>query len=85
MTSEMANISPFAILPYSVYPLFLIIATCITIQAGLLRTAEEKTEKNRQKKAIIKIGFFGKIDKDRKKSALTYRGNDDIIALSLFS
>ena len=39
---EMANISPFAILPYSVYPLFLIIATCITIQAGLLRTAEEK-------------------------------------------
>ena len=45
MTSEMANISPFAILPYSVYPLFLIIATCITIQAGLLRTAEEKQKK----------------------------------------
>ncbi len=42
MTSEMANISPFAILPYSVYPLFLVIATCVTIQAGLLRTPEEK-------------------------------------------
>lgn len=42
MTSEMAKISPFSILPYSVYPLFLIIATCVTIQVGLLRTAEEK-------------------------------------------
>lgn len=31
MTSEMAKISPFSILPYSVYPLFLIIATCVTI------------------------------------------------------
>lgn len=42
MTSEMANISPFAILPYSIYPLLLVIATCVTIQAGLLRTPEEK-------------------------------------------
>ena len=59
MTSEMANISPFAILPYSVYPLFLIIATCITIQAGLLRTAEEK-QKKLGRKSNNKIGFFGK-------------------------
>ena len=42
MTSEMARISPFEILPYSVYPLFLVIAACVTIQTGHLRTSEEK-------------------------------------------
>ena len=42
ITSEMAKISPLTIVPYSVYPFFLIIAACVTIQTGLLRTAEEK-------------------------------------------
>ena len=42
ITSGLAKISPLSILPYSFYPLFLVIATCVTIQAGLLRTPEEK-------------------------------------------
>lgn len=36
------RITPLSIIPYSVYPFFLIIAACVTIQAGLLRTKEEK-------------------------------------------
>lgn len=42
ITSELAKISPLSIVPYSVYPFFLIIAACVTIQTGLLKTAEEK-------------------------------------------
>lgn len=44
ITSEMAKISPLSIFPYSVYPFFLVIAACVTIQTGLLRTAEEKQD-----------------------------------------
>ena len=44
MVSEMAGVSPVSIIAYSYYMYFLILATCITIHFGLLRTAEEKAK-----------------------------------------
>ena len=38
----MGHVSPIDILKFAYYPVFLIIATLITIKFGLLRTSEEK-------------------------------------------
>ena len=40
--TELAGCTPLDVLPYSFYMFALIIATCVTIQFGLLRTPEEK-------------------------------------------
>lgn len=40
--TELAGFTPLDVLPYSFYMFALIIATCVTIQFGLLRTPEEK-------------------------------------------
>lgn len=42
MITAMAGVSPIAVLKHSYYMFFLIIAVCVTIQFGLLRTREEK-------------------------------------------
>jgi Na+/H+ antiporter NhaC len=42
LASTLAGISPFEILKYSYYPIFLAIFAIITIQFGLLKTKEEK-------------------------------------------
>ena len=42
IVTELAGCTPLDILPYSFYMFALIIATCVTIQFGLLRTPEEK-------------------------------------------
>ena len=42
MLTAMSGDSPFTVLKYSFYPVALLIATCVTIQFGLLRTKEEK-------------------------------------------
>ena len=42
MITAMAEVSPIAVLKNSFYMFFLIIAACVTIQFGLLRTKEEK-------------------------------------------
>lgn len=42
IVTELAGVSPLSVLKYSFYMFALIIATCITIQFGLLRTPEEK-------------------------------------------
>ncbi|MBQ1423498.1 MAG: Na+/H+ antiporter NhaC family protein [Lachnospiraceae bacterium] len=42
MLTAMSGDSPFTVLRYSFYPVALLIATCVTIQLGLLRTKEEK-------------------------------------------
>lgn len=42
IVTGLVDISPLAVLKYSFYIFALIIATCITIQFGLLRTEEEK-------------------------------------------
>ena len=42
MLTAMSGDSPFTVLRYSFYPVLLLIATIVTIQAGLLRTPEEK-------------------------------------------
>lgn len=42
MLTELSGSSPLEVLKYQYYMLFLIIATCITIHFGLLRTKEEK-------------------------------------------
>lgn len=42
IVTELAGVSPLSVLRYSFYMFCLIIATCVTIQFGLLRTAEEK-------------------------------------------
>lgn len=41
MITAMAEVSPVAVLKHSYYMFFLIIAVCVTIQFGLLRTKEE--------------------------------------------
>ena len=51
MLTAMSGDSPFTVLKYSFYPVALLIATCITIQMGLLRTPEEKAFENAQKAA----------------------------------
>lgn len=38
----MGNVTPFEILKFAYYPIFLLIATLITIKFGLMRTKEEK-------------------------------------------
>lgn len=42
MITALVDVSPLEVLKYSFYIFGLIIATCVTIQFGLLRTAEEK-------------------------------------------
>lgn len=42
MVTELSGSSPLSVLMYSFYPVGLLIATCVTIQLGLLRTPEEK-------------------------------------------
>ncbi|MGL5621915.1 MAG: hypothetical protein ACRDDG_05980, partial [Cetobacterium sp.] len=42
----LVDISPLAVLKYSFYIFALLVTTCLTIQFGLLRTKEEKEEKN---------------------------------------
>lgn len=42
IVTGLAGVSPIEVLQYAFYPVALIIATIITIQFGLLRTAEEK-------------------------------------------
>lgn len=42
IVTELAGVSPLSVLKYSFYIFGLILATCITIQFGLLRTSEEK-------------------------------------------
>jgi len=42
MLNQMSGDNPFSVLIYSFYPVLLIVATCVTIFAGLLRTPEEK-------------------------------------------
>ena len=42
IVTGLVDVSPLAVLKYSFYIFALIIATCITIQFGLLRTEEEK-------------------------------------------
>ena len=66
MTSEMANISPFAILPYSVYPIIPDYCNLHHDPGRTFKDSGRKTEKI-GRKSNNKIGFFGKIDKDRKK------------------
>ncbi|MCR5576120.1 MAG: Na+/H+ antiporter NhaC family protein [Oscillospiraceae bacterium] len=51
MLTAMSGDSPFTVLKYSFYPIALLIATCVTIQLGLLRTPEEKAFENAQKAA----------------------------------
>ena len=51
MLTAMSGDSPFTVLKYSFYPVALLIATCVTIQLGLLRTPEEKAFENAQKAA----------------------------------
>ena len=45
----LVDVSPIAVLQYSFYIFALIIATCITIQFGLLRTSEEKSAIQKEK------------------------------------
>lgn len=45
----LVDVSPIAVLQYSFYIFALIIATCITIQFGLLRTSEEKLAIQKEK------------------------------------
>jgi len=42
MLTALTGDNPFKVLLYSFYPVTLLIATCVTIFAGLMRTAEEK-------------------------------------------
>ncbi len=44
IVTGLADVSPLSVLKYSFYIFALIIATCITIQFGLLRTPEEKRQ-----------------------------------------
>lgn len=46
----LVDVSPISVLKYSFYIFALIIATCITIQFGLMRTKEEKTAIENEKK-----------------------------------
>lgn len=46
----LVDVSPISVLKYSFYIFALIIATCITIQFGLMRTKEEKTAIESEKK-----------------------------------
>lgn len=50
MITGLVEVSPIAVLKYSFYIFALIIATCITIQFGLLRTSEEKLAIEEDKK-----------------------------------
>lgn len=54
IVTELAGVSPLSVLKYSFYIFALIIATCVTIQMGLLRTPEEKAAMASQKKAAAK-------------------------------
>lgn len=44
IVTELAGVSPLEVLKYMFYTFALLIATCVTIQSGLLRTPEEKNE-----------------------------------------
>lgn len=53
IVTELAGVSPLSVLKYSFYIFALIIATCVTIQFGLLRTPEEKAAATAQKAGSV--------------------------------
>lgn len=44
MLTQLSGDSPFAVLKYSFYSISLLVAVCITIHLGLMRTTDEKTK-----------------------------------------
>ena len=50
IVTALAGVSPVSVLKYSFYIFALIIATCITIQFGLMQTKEEKEVKKESAK-----------------------------------